>query len=122
MTETLTSSVADARKDLGDLLSRAHYQNERIIVTKHDKPFATLVSVADKDRLVRLDEEAERHGVSPDDAIVRSVEDKGHLTKLAGMAARLGITPDELLARFEHALSHEKVHTEACESNSEELA
>lgn len=94
MTDHLTSSVADVRKDLGDLLSRAHYQNERITVTKRDKPFASLVSVPDQERLDKMDK----------------------------LAKRLGISPDELLARYENAVAEDKVLSQECSSHSDAAA
>lgn len=34
-----------ARATLGDLLSRVHHAGERIIITRHGRPFAALVPI-----------------------------------------------------------------------------
>jgi prevent-host-death family protein len=48
--------VTQARDELADLVSRVAYGHERIILTRHSKPVACLVSPEDLARL----EEAER--------------------------------------------------------------
>jgi prevent-host-death family protein len=55
--------VTQARDELADLVSRVAYGHERIILTRHSKPVACLVSPEDLARL----EEAEREapGVYP---------------------------------------------------------
>jgi prevent-host-death family protein len=55
--------VTQARDELADLVSRVAYGRERIILTRHSKPVACLVSPEDLARL----EEAEREvpGVYP---------------------------------------------------------
>jgi len=40
-----------ARATLGDLLDRAGFSGERIIITRHDKRLAALVSIADLEKL-----------------------------------------------------------------------
>ncbi|MEL6216992.1 MAG: type II toxin-antitoxin system prevent-host-death family antitoxin [Pseudomonadota bacterium] len=57
-------SIADARRELGDLLNRAHYTNERITVTKRDKPFASVNSVKDQQHLDYLDQIARKLGIT----------------------------------------------------------
>lgn len=90
MSQHPTSSVADMRKDLGDLLSRAHYQNERIIVTKRERPFASVVSLPDTEKLDRLDE----------------------------IAAYRGMTSETLMAEIEKAFALNDAHASDCESAS----
>lgn len=41
----------DARRDFGELLSRVGFGGERIVITRHGKPVAALVSIADHERL-----------------------------------------------------------------------
>ena len=47
-------SVADAKKNLSELMSRAAYNNERFLVRRRGKPMAALVSIED---LARLEKE-----------------------------------------------------------------
>ncbi len=44
-------SVADAKKNLSELMSRTAYNNERFLIQRRDKPMAALVSVEDLARL-----------------------------------------------------------------------
>ena len=47
-------SVADAKKNLSELMSRAAYNNERFLIQRRGKPMAALVSVED---LAQLEKE-----------------------------------------------------------------
>ncbi|SVD65998.1 uncharacterized protein METZ01_LOCUS418852, partial [marine metagenome] len=47
-------SVADAKKTLSELMSRAAYNNERFLIQRRGKPTAALVSIED---LARLEKE-----------------------------------------------------------------
>ena len=47
-------SVADAKKTLSELMSRAAYNNERSLIQRRGKPMAALVSIED---LARLEKE-----------------------------------------------------------------
>jgi prevent-host-death family protein len=44
-------SVTQARAELADLVSRVGYSGERILLTRHGKPLAALVSVGDLESL-----------------------------------------------------------------------
>ena len=44
-------NVADAKKILSELMSRAAYNNERFLIQRRGKPMATLVSIEDLTRL-----------------------------------------------------------------------
>ena len=44
-------SVADAKKNLSELMSRAAYNNERFLIQRRGKPMAALVSVEDLAKL-----------------------------------------------------------------------
>ena len=46
-------SVADAKKNLSELMSRAAYNNERFLIQRRGKPMAALVSVEDLAQLER---------------------------------------------------------------------
>ncbi|URM92226.1 type II toxin-antitoxin system Phd/YefM family antitoxin [Streptomyces sp. MRC013] len=43
--------VTQARAELADLINRVVYGGERVVVTRHGKPLAALVSAADLERL-----------------------------------------------------------------------
>jgi prevent-host-death family protein len=43
-------SVTDAREQLADLVNRVAYTGERVTLTRHGRPMAVLVSVADAER------------------------------------------------------------------------
>ncbi|MET8555329.1 type II toxin-antitoxin system Phd/YefM family antitoxin [Streptomyces sp. NPDC004959] len=47
--------VTRARAELADLINRVVYGEERVVVTRHGKPLAALVSAADLERLAALD-------------------------------------------------------------------
>ncbi|MFR9792487.1 type II toxin-antitoxin system Phd/YefM family antitoxin [Streptomyces sp. MB22_4] len=47
--------VTQARAELADLINRVVYGGERVVVTRHGKPLAALVSAADLARLDALD-------------------------------------------------------------------
>src|SRR5580658_7695799 len=40
-------SIADLRARLGDLVSRVSYKHDRVVITKHGKPVAALISAED---------------------------------------------------------------------------
>jgi prevent-host-death family protein len=48
--------TSDAREQLAELVNRAAFRNERIVLTRHGKDVAVLVSVDDLARLQALDE------------------------------------------------------------------
>ncbi|MEU3526247.1 type II toxin-antitoxin system Phd/YefM family antitoxin [Streptomyces sp. NPDC038707] len=51
--------VTQARAELAELINRVVYGGERVVVTRHGKPLVALVSAADLERLVALDEAGE---------------------------------------------------------------
>ena len=60
-------SVTDAKRVFSELLNRAAYGDERIVITSHGKPKAAIVSIEALERLERLEEtvaviEADREG------------------------------------------------------------
>jgi prevent-host-death family protein len=54
--------VTQARDELADLVSRVAYGHERIILTRHSKPVACLVSPEDLARLEEAEREAQGAG------------------------------------------------------------
>jgi prevent-host-death family protein len=47
--------VTQARAEFAELVNRVVYGGERVVVTRHGKPLAALVSAADLERLERAD-------------------------------------------------------------------
>jgi prevent-host-death family protein len=78
-----TVTVADAKNRFSDLLRRAEYGGERVVVERHGKPVAVIVSTGDLERLEALEDaadlrdaaaaldEAERLGTIPLDIVLR---------------------------------------------------
>ena len=76
-------TVADAKNHFSDLLRRAEYGGERVIVERHGRPVAVIVSTDDLKRLESLEDvadlrdaeaalkEAAEHGTIPLDAVLR---------------------------------------------------
>ena len=49
--------MAEARRDFSDICSRAGYGHDTVVVTKRGKPLAAIVSVADLERYLTLEDE-----------------------------------------------------------------
>jgi len=49
-------SVAEMRKDLGEVLNRAYYRNEMVEVAKREKPFALVLSANEKPAILGMRE------------------------------------------------------------------
>jgi prevent-host-death family protein len=69
-----TFSVAEARKELGDVLSRAHYADERIVISKREKPFAFVGSIKSQERLENLDRLAKAMNMPNDELVAKLME------------------------------------------------
>lgn len=67
-------SAAEARKQLADLLNRAAYGKERIVVTRHGKQMGAIVPVEDLDLLERLKQFVSRKEV---EAALREIDEEG---------------------------------------------
>ena len=50
------ASVTEAKRSLSELLNRAAFGRERIVITSHDKPKAAVISIEDLRRLERLED------------------------------------------------------------------
>jgi uncharacterized protein len=48
---TFEVSIASARKQLAELVNKAAYGEQRLVLTRHGRPIAAIVSIADLDRL-----------------------------------------------------------------------
>jgi prevent-host-death family protein len=49
-------SIAELRARLGDLVTRVSYKHDRVVITKHGKPVAALVSAEDLEFFERLED------------------------------------------------------------------
>ena len=56
-----TVQIANAKSHFSELISKSAYQQERIIITKRDKPVAALVSIDD---LHLLEQAEEKQGLA----------------------------------------------------------
>ena len=54
---------AEAREHLGDVINRAAYGGERIVLTRRGKPIAAVVSIEDADWLDEIEEKADREAL-----------------------------------------------------------
>ena len=63
-------SVAEARKDLAEIINRASYQHERTVITRHDTDVAAVISI---DELRLLDALMERWEDEQDVAQAKAV-------------------------------------------------
>jgi prevent-host-death family protein len=79
-------SVAEARKDLAEIINRASYAHERTVITRHDSDVAAVISI-DELRLL--------------DALIEKWEDEADLAdaKLALLEAREEFIPWEDIKR-----------------------
>jgi prevent-host-death family protein len=78
-----TMTVADAKNHFSDVLRRAEYGGERVVVERHGKPVAAIVSTEDLRRLEAAEDsadvqdaraalaEAKEQGTVPLDAVLR---------------------------------------------------
>jgi prevent-host-death family protein len=49
-------AVADARRDLSDILNRVVYSGERVILTRHGKDIAAIISSKDLEALEKIED------------------------------------------------------------------
>jgi prevent-host-death family protein len=49
-------SIAELRARLGDLVSRISYKLDRVVITKHGKPVAALISASDLEKFQELED------------------------------------------------------------------
>jgi prevent-host-death family protein len=55
-----TIAAREAREEFADLLNRAAYAHERVIITRNGRPVAALISTADLELLEALEDAADR--------------------------------------------------------------
>ena len=83
-----TVSVAEAKSHLSELLTKCAYKNEKLIITKRNKPIAALVSMDDLRKIEQYDERkglADLKGKWPGfEEIAASVENLESIRKSGG--------------------------------------
>ncbi|GLF95664.1 type II toxin-antitoxin system Phd/YefM family antitoxin [Streptomyces yaizuensis] len=85
--------VTQARAELAELINRVVYGGERVVVTRHGKPLAALVSAADLARLEELDRrEGGREAAG--EQVISSVSTLGGPTGDAAGRGRFGLTAE----------------------------
>lgn len=62
-------AVADARREFGDVLNRAHFYDKVISITKRERPFAAVVSAKDGDNVVAIKEVASALKIEPSNLV-----------------------------------------------------
>jgi len=55
--------LSQAREELAELVNLVHYRNERVILLRHGRPVAALVSAEDLELLERLEDAADLRAV-----------------------------------------------------------
>lgn len=63
-----TVTTAEVRENLSEILNRAAYGQERIVVTRHGKALVAVVPIEDLEELERLEDEIDR------EEILRAIE------------------------------------------------
>jgi prevent-host-death family protein len=76
-----TVTTASARQKLADLVNRVLYRGDRIILTRHGRPVAALVSMSDFSRLRRpdrpdIEQLMREEGLTAGQALARSLEEE----------------------------------------------
>jgi prevent-host-death family protein len=72
-------SIRDAREKFSDVLGRAHYSNERVLITRHDKPYAGVVSKDEVDFLDAAEETAKLFDMTKEELLHRINEMRENL-------------------------------------------
>jgi prevent-host-death family protein len=52
-----TVSIAEAKREFSELCARASYGHEKIVVTKHGRPIAAIISIGDLERAEALEDQ-----------------------------------------------------------------
>ncbi|MFF5727228.1 type II toxin-antitoxin system Phd/YefM family antitoxin [[Kitasatospora] papulosa] len=84
--------VTQARAELAELINRVVYGGERVVVTRHGKPLAALVSAADLRRLES--EEAEAQEIAAEEQVISSVSSLRSAPSATGERHRFGIAAE----------------------------
>ena len=81
----MRTALVDLRKNLADAVNRAAYGGERVILERHGKPVAALVSLNDVELLEQLENQRDLQ------AARKARKEKGKPVPLAKVKARLGM-------------------------------
>lgn len=97
-----TMTVADAKNHFSDVLRRAEYGGERVVVERHGKPVAAIVSTED---LRRLEAAENAEDVSDARAALAEAKQRGTIS-LESVLRKHGLA--HLLVRPERAAARER--------------
>ena len=78
-------SVSRARESLTETVNRVHYQGERVILERHGKPVAAIVSVEDLKRLEEVEDLLDA------DAAKKALKERGKGLPYAEFRKKLGL-------------------------------
>jgi len=56
--------LASLRNDLSDVVTRVQYERERVVIARHGKAVAAIISMKDLERLLQLERNAGQGGES----------------------------------------------------------
>jgi prevent-host-death family protein len=54
--------LANLRHDLSDVVTRVQYERERVVIARHGKAVAAIVSIKDLERLLQLERRSKEPG------------------------------------------------------------
>src|ERR1700736_5655713 len=60
-------SIADLRARLGDFVSRVSYKHDRVVIMKHGKPVAAIISASDMEKFQDLEDWNDIQAAEPSD-------------------------------------------------------
>lgn len=83
----MTVSTREARENFSDVINRAAYGKERVILTRRGKPFAAVVPVEDLDLLEMMED---RIDLEDAQAALKEAEEKGTIS-LEDLKSELGL-------------------------------
>ena len=78
-------SIADLRAQLGDIVTRVSYKHDRVVITRHGKPVAVLISASDMEKFQQLEDwndiaavrdgmrDAKKNGTVPLETVLREI-------------------------------------------------
>ena len=83
-------SLSKARNDFSDLVSRVKYSGEKVVIEKHGKEIAAIVSMEDLKLLERLIEKIEDYVDIHDAETALEEYERGEFVTLENLAVDLG--------------------------------
>lgn len=85
-------SLSKARNDFSDLVNRVNYSGEKVIIEKHGKEIAAIVSMDDFKLMERLLEKIEDYIDVRDAGTALEEYERGEFVPLESLAAELDLT------------------------------